>query len=221
MDKPGRYFRTVRAIAKVLKPVKYVQPASDLPMPCVLLCRHRNLRGPIYTIINMTDNSRPWIYYPFCEKETFFAQMYGYTLTKRLNWPKWCAWIVARLAAALIPSLIHSMGGIPVYRNDGRIRETFRLSLDALSKGGNILIYPDIDYTSTSDTVGEIYDGFFLMERMYHRQTGRHLPFVPVHLDVKRKRLTFGKSVVFGDGDFSAEKEKAKEEILRQWRDAA
>lgn len=219
MDVPGRYFRIVRWILKVFMPLKVVQPLSDLQeQPCVILCRHRNMRGPFYSIVRWGGKDvRTWVYHPFCAQKPFYDQMYGYTLTKRLHFPdplaRFCSWFMS----IVVPPLINSLGGIPVYRNDGRIRETFRLSLDQLEQGRSILIFPDIDYTS-NDAVGELYDGFFMLERMYYKKTGRHLPFVPALLDTKAKSLTFGKPIVFGEGAFNAEMAKAKETLLEQWR---
>jgi len=200
-------------------PLRIVQPLDELKVqPCVLLCRHRNMRGPFYSIVRWGgEKTRTWVLHPFCAKQTFYDHMYHYTLTERLHYPDWFARFGAWFMAAVVPPLINSLGGIPVYRHDGRIRETFRLSLEQLEQGRNILIFPDIDYTS-NDTVGDVYDGFFMLERMYFRKTGRHLPFVPVHLDTKAKSLTFGTPVTFSDGNFNAEKEIVKEKILSQWR---
>lgn len=216
---PGRYFRFVRWLLKLLMPLKTVQPISELPgQPCVILCRHRNMRGPFYGIVRWGgEKVRTWIYHPFFSKDALYEQLYGYTLTKRLHYPdllaRFCAWFMS----LIVPPLIHSLGGIPVYRNDGRIRETFRLSLEQLEQGHNILIFPDIDYTSNED-VGEVYDGFFMLERMYHKKTGKHLPFVPALLDTSKKALTFGRPVCFGDESFATEKERVKEELLSRWR---
>jgi len=200
-------------------PLRTVQPLSDLKeQPCVLLCRHRNMRGPFYSIVRWGGKDvRTWIYHPFLKKDTFFEQMYGYTLTKRLHFPDWLARIGARVMSAVIPPLITSLGGVPVYRSDGRIRETFRISMEHLEKGRSILIFPDVDYTS-NEGVGDVYDGFFMLERMYYKKTGRHLPFVPVHLDTKARSLTFGKPVSFTDAPVASEKERVKEDILVQWR---
>lgn len=195
-----------------------VDKLDQLPQPCVLLCRHRNMRGPVYTIMHWAGQARPWIYWPFFTKADFYQQMYGYTLTKRLGWPDGLAKAMARLLSCIIPPLISSFGGIPVYRNDARIRETFRRSIEQLEQGRDIMIYPDVDYTSNED-VGAVYDGFFMLERMYFRKTGRHLPFVPVHLDTHRRTLKFGEPVVFTDANFNEEKERVKNAILAQWHE--
>ncbi len=91
--------------------------------------------------------------------------------------------------------------------------------MDTLLSGRSIMIYPDIDYTANTDSVGSIYDGFLMLERLYFKKSGRHLPFVPVHLDTKNRRMWFGEPVVFGEGSFTDELRIAKEAILSQWHD--
>lgn len=218
MELPGRYYKIISRIVRAVYPLKDVEPLSKLDTPCVLLCRHRNMRGPFATILHYADNASPWIFYPFCEKDAYYKQMSGYTFSTRLGWPlplaKAVAWPLSRVAVPLI----NSLGGIPVYRQDARIRETFRISVDHLCSGRSVMIYPDIDYIANTTSIGDIYDGFFMLERLYFKKTHRHLPFVPVHLDTKKRRMWFGDPVVFGDGTFSDECAKAKEAIIRQWQ---
>ncbi len=216
MTVPGRYFRIIRRIIKIFAPMRKVDSLEKLDGPCVILCRHRNMRGPVYSIVHWAGPARPWVFWPFLQKESFYDQMYGYTFTKRLGYPDWLAKFGAWLLSNTVPALIQSLGGIPVYRNDSRIRETFRFSMEQLEAGRHIMIYPDVDYTSNED-VGAVYEGFFMLERMYFRKTGRHLPFVPVHLDTHKRTMHFGTPVTFTNANFNDEKERVKNEILAQW----
>ncbi len=218
MKLPGMYFRIAGPIIRLFFPMR-AERLAGLDTPCVLLCRHRNMRGPVNTVLHYAYDASPWIYYPFCEKDTFFSHMYGYTMTERLHWPKWLAYPFLKFLTAVTVPLFKSFGCIPVYRGDSHIRETFRISVDTLLSGRSIMIYPDIDYTANTDSVGSIYDGFLMLERLYFKKSGRHLPFVPVHLDTKNRRMWFGEPVVFGEGSFTDELRIAKEAILSQWHD--
>lgn len=219
LDVPGRYFRIIAWVVRRILPLREVQPLSSLAeQPCIILCRHRNMRGPFYTISRWGGRYlRPWIYYPFCFRKEFYQQMYGYTLTERLHFPKPLAMFASWLLSIVVTPLMASLGAIPVYRNDSRIRETFRQSLDLLEQGCNIIIFPDVDYTNNGK-VGDVYEGFFMLERMYHKKTGRHLPFVPVQLDTKQKSLRFGNPVSFTDANFNEERQRVLDAILQQWQ---
>ncbi len=213
------YFRIVRWCAALIQPAKYIESMDAVPQPCVFLCRHKNMQGPIYSMSHLWPKCRPWILYAFCDRREFARQMYGYTLTTRLGWPKWIARPAAPFFAFFVVPLITAMRSIPVYRHDGRIRETFRQSLEALEAGDNLMIYPDIEYTSRAETVSDVYDGFFMLERLYRRKTGRHIPFVPVHIDMAERSIRYGEAVLFGDGDYIAEKTAAREKLLRELND--
>lgn len=49
---------------------------------------------------------------------------------------------------------------MPVYREDIRLRQTMRTSVELLSEGHSIVLCPDVDYQSKSAFMGETYAGF-------------------------------------------------------------
>ena len=99
---------------------------------------------------------------------------------------------------------MRSMGAIPVHRGTARIGTTFKESVAALQAGDSILIFPDVDYTDGSEGIGEIYDGFLLLERFWRKASARPLRFVPLRLDADcRGRgcvLRPDRAVEVGDG---------------------
>ncbi|MGI6174379.1 MAG: hypothetical protein ACOYI8_10855 [Christensenellales bacterium] len=180
------------------------------------------MEGPINTLLWLTEPVRPWCLSVFCERETTFEQFYSYTLTKRLRWPKLPAKMLAWLLSVLEPPLLHSAGAIPVYRNGVSIMQTYRKTLQALRKGENIIIFPDVNYTDMSSTVGELYDGYLLLHRLYLKETGKALPFVPIAVDRKRRRIISGKAVFFdGMGNFASQMKRTSEQIVRSLQELA
>ena len=92
--------------------------------------------------------------------------------------------------------------------------------MQALSEGENLLICPDIDYTDTSSSMGEMYHGFLNLEKYYFKKTGSHLAFVPVHISKRRHCIYMGEAICFKtENDFKQEKikvyDRLKEEFLR------
>ena len=90
------------------------------------------------------------------------------------------------------------------------------LSLEALEKGESLLICPDRDYAGEEDQTGEIYRGFFQLERSYFRKTGKHLPFVPLRCDKDQKILRIGRPLYFQNGRKFREERAAVERALRE-----
>lgn len=100
-------------------------------------------------------------------------------------------------ASGYVSVLMKSMCAIPVYRGTPRVGSTFKETVAALQAGDSVLVFPDVDYTDSSDGIGEVYDGFFLVERFWRRASAETLRFVPLRLDAAARRITAGEPVSF------------------------
>lgn len=204
----GRLFRFLRVLVRPFVYLNKKPDLSDIPDPAVFICRHRNLRGPIFSLLHMPREVHPWAYSVFCDKKMCFDHYMNYTFSVRLQWRPLTTRIVAWLLSRLVPSLIKSMGSIPVYRKSMRVKDTFNQSVASLRRGENVIIYPDVDYVSTDDNPGEIYTGFLLLGQLYRKTTGKNLNFVALDIDMQAREILVGKPIEF-DGkrrNFNEEK---------------
>lgn len=206
----GLFFRIVRPIARVFYPMNEVPKRDESMEPCVFVCRHRNLEGPLNTLINMNTPVRPWILSVFCERHACYKQYRDYTFTKRLGWDKIRAVSAARVASLVVPALMRSIRGIPVYRDSARITKTLRMSIAALKAGESLIIYPDVDYTNRTDEGVSFYDGYLVMGMLYRRAMRKPLRFVPVHVDQARRRILYGEAVTLNPDAPDAAEERAR-----------
>lgn len=103
----------------------------------------------------------------------------------------------AGVASYGLAALYRSARVIPVYRGSPKIRKTFRLSLDALKRGKNLLIFPDRDYAESESDVADLYKGFLRLDLYYHRRTGQHIPFIPLYGDRRQRTLTVCEALRF------------------------
>lgn len=108
--------------------------------------------------------------------------------------------MVARLISKPFAALIRSAGSIPVYRNSFKVRETFKQSVEALKRGESLLIFPDVEYTVQEGDTGALYEGFLMLEKMYMKETGKHLRFIPMHISDGQRRLVLSEPICFEDG---------------------
>lgn len=145
----------------------------------------------------------------FLEKETCLAQYRDYTFSQRFGFPKPLAAFLAWAVSGYVSALVRSIGPIPVYRGSVKIKETFRSTISALQAGDSVLIFPDVDYTDSTDGIGSVYDGFLLIDRFWSKVSREPLDFVPLRLDTAARRITAGKAVRF---DRSADR---KSEMVR------
>ena len=203
----GRFFTRLRFLSRIFFRDYQSPPPEALPAPAVYICRHRNLRGPIDTLLWLSAPVRPWVFSVFCEREPCYHQYADFTLTRRYGWPRIFALPVARLLSFMVPGLCGSMGAIPVYRSSAKIVATFRMTVDALMAGSRIIIYPDVDYADPSGQMGALYEGYLFLGALYHRATGRNLAFIPLRSE--KRSIAVGESI-----EFDASKPRA-EEIAR------
>lgn len=200
-EKPffGRFFRAVRAVFRPFFRIDERPQAH--PSPCVYICRHKNMEGPLYVALNFLDRFHIWALSVFVDRAECFSHYYGYTFTERYGWPRPIAYVVARLGSLVVPGFNRAMRAIPVYRSSTQIIKTYRQSVSALLKGERLMIFPDVDYKSEEDGGVVFYEGFLLLDKYYQAKIGEPLDFVPLYVDAKKRRIVKGKPVCFEKGE--------------------
>lgn len=185
--------------------------------PAIYLCRHMDMSGVIHSLVSLPVVVRPWTLYLFTEYQLAKKQFKEYTFSVRMKKSKLTTAIISPLSAWWLTTMIHSCEGIPVYRGEAAAKAylTMKRSLDALLNGDNILIFPDVAYDDTGNETAnrEMYEGFVFLEKLYHKKTGRHIPFVPLCLDLKGKKLKIKKPVQFENGDFKAQLPRVMQQL--------
>lgn len=169
--------------------------------PCVYIAHHQNMYGPVHTLAALPVLGHIWALHVFTNRKTCFSQFYHYTFHTRFGWPAPIAWLAATALSLVVPAFMRTIGAVPVYRGSAAVRDTMQLSAQLLATGESLVICPDVDYSSSSDEMGQSYTGFLMLEKYYHQRTGCHLPFVPVYCDGTNRVLQLGESVYCVRGD--------------------
>ncbi len=207
MEFYGRLFRLSRCLVRIFYPKFQIKDEDRLADPVVYLCRHFNTSGIFMTIPWLPGKFRIWSLSIYHDWRACYRHMMDFTLTKRFGWSKLRAWLAAVPFAFFMQSLVRSARSIPVYRNSMQIIKTYRQSLAALKNDESILIFPDQEYTSTDDEMSGMYEGFLMIDRLYHKDTGRHIPFVPLYADAADRTIQVGTPVLFS-GDVRSQEER-------------
>ena len=197
----GKLFYITRAFVR-LGLGRWTAAVEPPQGPTVYVCSHSNLRGPLTALAYLPFPTRPWVLHVFTDRETCRAQYRDYTFSVRFGLPKPLASGLAWAVSGYVSALMGSLGAVPVYRGTVKAGQTLKASVAALRAGDSLLIFPDVDYTDSSQGIGEVYDGFLLLERFWRKQSAEPLRFIPLRLDRERKTITAGKPVQF---DRSAE----------------
>lgn len=216
----GSFFKGVQKTARIILPRYHFETAPNRDEPVVYISHHQNMVGPISILVWLKYYVRTWGLSEFTEQEACYNHYVNFTFTERYGWPKWLAKMIAWPVSYLVPWLAKSADIIPVYRGSRKIVKTMQLSHEALLNGENLLIFPDIDYSSTSTETSNIYEGFLHLEKRYFKETNKHLTFIPIFSDQKNRLVRIGEEIRFtGNKKFIFERkeiaDKIKDELNR------
>ncbi len=194
--KQGAMFRIGRFGSRIIHPgwKVDVQPPAE---PSVYICSHHNMHGPVTALTWLPFPVRPWVLSVFFDYQSCKKQYSEYTFSKRYGMPQWLATFLASAVSGVVAGVVHSACAVPVWRGSSKIHSTFRESGDALCAGDSLLIFPDIAYSAENQGIGEIYEGFLLLGRLYARETGKNLAFIPLYCDENTRHIREGKAIVY------------------------
>ncbi len=212
MNLYGTFAHTARFVYKIFKPHKVIGKIPD--SPSVFIVHHQNMSGPVHAILTLPTPAHLWVLRVFFDRKECYDQYVNYTFTKRFGMPRFLACPLAFIISLAVPMVMHSFCAIPVYRGMRDILKTFRLSDEALLRGENLIISPDVHYDDGSRSMGEIYTGFLHLEKNYFAKTKKHLSFVPISYNTKEKTLFIADAIQFDDTPYNEQKEKIAKKII-------
>jgi 1-acyl-sn-glycerol-3-phosphate acyltransferase len=206
----GPLFRLCRAFWHLTHrrhPVYGLEHVNE--QPAVFIGRHQDMYGPVEMMAWLPLEFRVWTLAKLMDRKQCYAHFSGYTFPERHRMPRSVAKLAAAIVAPLAQAFLRSMGAIPVHRGTKEILTTFRLSVQALKDGHNLLIMPERDYTDKGQDAGELYTGFVHLAQMYYRATGRALSFYPVYPSKEHSSIYVEQPIRFDpSAPFSAERER-------------
>ncbi len=189
-------YRFVLFWIKLFYPKISVQGAENLPGDsCVVVGNHCQTNGPISAEIYFPGAHHIW-----CAGEMMrMKDVPGYAF--RDFWsdkPRWTHpfyKLLSYLIAPLAVCIFTKAHTIAVYR-DKRIMVTLRQTLNRLKEGSNVVIFPEHDQPY-DHILQNFQEGFVDVARLYYKQTGKRLEFVPMYLAPSLKTMYLGKSITF------------------------
>ena len=216
MSRQGPLFIAVRFVWRLVRP-RWRTQVEQIQGPCVYICSHSNMAGPLNTLAWLPFPVRPWVLHVFFNYRSCRRQYADYTFSRRFGYPRWAAEGLALLTAGVVSRLVRSAASIPVYRGSVQAAATFRETIQALERGEAVIIYPDIDYANDSGEMGEIYRGFLLLERFWRKRHQEPLTFLPIQMDRKRRTLRSAPALQFDRGKpFEEEADRIQAALRRE-----
>ena len=172
----------------------------DSSQASVFVCNHGFTSGPITAALYFPVRFRVWINSTMLNCKEASASMEDSFRDNFKFLGRWGRKAFCRVASWLVCHVLRSYHPIPVYKgNTRKTIETLSLSIDALNKGENLLIFPEKpdDDGYNDETFKEFNTGFATLGRAYYKNTGRRLKFYPVFSDAPTHTLIIGEPVTY------------------------
>ncbi len=195
----------IRVVECVLRPFFFqrVRGAEnvrlDKDIPCVFVCNHGEILGPVVCTLFSPFPFRAWSAYEMLDKNAVIDRTMNGTFgsVKGLK-RKLLQWLMERVGAPFLTWMLRSEFCIPVYHDSPRkLMQTFRETIAAMQEGDNILVFPENAATApdgkyVEEGVSEFFTGFTMIGQMYAGKTGKCPLFVPMYTDKKKRVITYG-----------------------------
>ena len=99
-----------------------------------------------------------------------------------------------------------------------KLRETVRISIEALEAGDNLMIFPESpDHKYELQGIGKLSPGFVMLATAYWKKAGKRLRMLPVYISKAEKTIQFGTIFVFNpDNPYADEQKRIIDETERQ-----
>ena len=197
----------------------------DNANPLVFLCNHGEFYGPVVCELFLPVPVRAWtISHMMLDRKEVSDYVYQYTIGPIQWMPEWLKRFLAWFSGHLSMTVMRQMESIPVYRDSPmKLRETIRLSVEALEAGDHLLIFPENpDQKYVREGIGSLNSGFVMLGSAYWRRSGKRLRLMPVYADKANRILHFGREIQFDpDRPYAEEQSKIVREVEEQIRHMA
>ena len=189
-------YRVCRFLVWLFYPHMTVEGVENLPdEPVVAVGNHAQMNGPISSVLYYPRPGRTWCAGQMMHLREVPAYAYQDFWSGKPGYIRWFYKVLSYLIAPLCVCIFNHAPTIGVYR-DGRIINTFKQTVNALKSGEDVVIFPEC-YDEHNHIVHAFQENFTDVAKLYYKQTGKALPFVPIYICPALKKIVIGKPVYY------------------------
>ena len=195
----------IKLLLLILRPLYYHKILGrenvklDPDTPCVFVCNHGEIYGPVVSTLYVPYSFRPWVAYEMTDRQAIAERtMNGAFQNVRGFQRKILNFLMIHVGAPFLAWVMRSVDCIPVYHDNPRkLMQTFRETTAAMEAGDNILLFPEnadtsADHRYQKEGVSEFFTGFAMIGQLYSGKTGKCPLFVPLYANKRKRTITFG-----------------------------
>jgi len=214
-DKPTSFaYRLIRFGVWLFSPKWRIEGQENLPAgPCVIVGNHSQMYGPIAGELYVPGRHWVWCTGEMMHREEVAAYAFRDFWSNKPKAVRWFYRLLSHLIVPLSVCVFNNAHTIGVY-HDARLLSTFRESVGKLGEGDRLVIFPEC-YEEHNNIVHAFQDRFIDLGRLYHKQTGQALSFVPMYLAPRLGVMRFGPPVAFDPAaPLEAERQRVAEALM-------
>lgn len=149
----------------------------------------------------------PWVIHDIIEPRHAYRYLKKDFIEKELGFREpWCTYSSYLLGSVCV-RIMKGIGAIPVYHTPSKIRGTLSRSLEILSKGYPLVVFPEIPGTEGTKYLEDFNTGFINLARSFYKKTGKRLNLYPVAIHKPSASVALGDPVCYSpDVPFPREK---------------
>lgn len=197
--RPDRLYRLLRLLGH---PFRYsVTGLHRLPAhgPVVITANHLGSIGPVEAILSLPQRLHPWVIAEMTDPRRAPQYLYDDFIHPVWGLSGRAGMLASHIVARIAVAIINGIESVPVDQNRNRTVSAFRRSLELLSEGRILLIFPEDARQPAHPELGihPFRCGFVGLCRLYEREFGRRLPVYPIAVHAGRRRILVADEPIF------------------------
>jgi hypothetical protein len=209
-------YRIIRPFVWLFFKKMKVEGIEKLPEDaCIAVGNHSQMNGPLSGEFYFPGKRKIWCAHQMMYLKEVPAYAFQDFWSAKPKSVRWLYKIASYLIAPLSVCIFSNARTIPVFR-DNRLITTFKLTVNALSEGESVIIFPEC-YEPYNHIVYTFQDRFIDVAKLYYKRTGKAVSFVPVYIAPNLKTMYIGKPIAY---DPQIPMEEQRKEIARYLMDA-
>ena len=214
-------YRIFRWFVWLFYPKTEAVGVENLPQePCLIVGNHTQMNGPIVCELYFPIPRKTWCAGQMMHLKEVPAYAYQDFWSQKPQKSRWFYKILSYIIAPFSACVFTNAETIPVYK-DTRIVGTFKQTVKTLKEGVSVVVFPEQD-APYNHILSDFQDKFIDIARLYYKQTGKALPFVPMYIAPKLKKFYFGQPVYFDPAQpIDTQRQFIKETLMQRITDLA
>ena len=197
-------FKFIKVIIRFFYQKNKIIGLDTLPQdePVIYVANHTQMNGPLVAEFYI-PNRYTWCNAEMMKVRSVPAYAYKDFWSQKPKWTRPFYKILSYIIAIPAAFILSNANTIPVYHNT-RIITTFRLTIDTLSDGMSVVIFPECP-NKNNNIVYEFQKNFVDVARLYYKKTGKEVLFVPIYIAPKLKESYVGKPIRYSSENTPSE----------------